>query len=127
MYDFNENKSIRKQNNREGSFSLSFGYWKLTLILLGCAVLIVWSLLVVATFSSFKVSGGSMESAILSGDYILVNKWLCGGRIFDVWKSAEGEEVEVIRLLGTRKIKRNDVVVFNDPYFRSRVLKPLNN
>lgn len=96
-------------------------------MLLGCAVLIVWSLLVVATFSSFKVSGGSMESAILSGDYILVNKWLCGGRIFDVWKSAEGEEVEVIRLPGTRKIKRNDVVVFNDPYFRSRVLKPLNN
>ena len=82
--------------------------WVLNIILTGCTLLIVWLLLVVTTFSSFKVPTGSMESAILPGDYILVNKWLVGARIFDVWKSVEGEEVEISRLPGTRKIKRND-------------------
>ncbi len=93
--------------------------WVLNIILTGCTLLIVWLLLVVTTFSSFKVPTGSMESVILPGDYILVNKWLAGARIFDVWKSVEGEEVEISRLPGTRKIKRNDVLVFNDPYYRS--------
>ena len=75
--------------------------------------------LIITTFSSFKVPTGSMESSILPGDYILVNKWLTGARIFDVWESVEGKEVEIHRLPGIRKFKRNDVVVFNDPYFRS--------
>ena len=57
-----------------------------------------------------------MEPAILPGDYILVNKWLIGARIFDVWESAAGKEVEISRLPGIRKLKRNDVIVFNDPY-----------
>ena len=51
-----------------------------------------------------------MEPAILPGDYILVNKWITGARIFDVWESAAGKEVEISRLPGIRKIKRNDVV-----------------
>ena len=42
-----------------------------------------------------------------------------GGRIFDVFASADGEEVPVSRLPGWRKLKRNDVVVFNNPYARS--------
>ena len=93
--------------------------WTLNLILIACGAIIVWLLLIITTFSSFKVPTGSMEPTILPGDYILVNKWLTGARIFDVWESAEGKEVEIHRLPGIRKIKRNDVVVFNDPYYRS--------
>lgn len=91
----------------------------LNLILIACGAIILWLLLIITTFSSFKVPTGSMEPTILPGDYILVNKWLTGARIFDVWESAEGKEVEIHRLPGIRKIKRNDVVVFNDPYYRS--------
>lgn len=94
--------------------------WLLNLILIACGGIIVWLLLIITTFSSFKVPTGSMEPAILPGDYILVNKWLTGARIFDVWESAAGKEVEISRLPGIRKIKRNDVVVFNDPYYRSK-------
>ena len=94
--------------------------WMLNLILAGCVGIIVWFLLVITSFSSFKVPTGSMEPAILPGDNILVNKWITGARIFDVWTSAEGREVEIHRLPGIRRIKRNDVVVFNDPYFRKR-------
>ena len=93
--------------------------WSLNLVLITCGAIIVWLLLIITSFSSFKVPTGSMEPAILPGDYILVNKWLIGARIFDVWESAEGKKVEIHRLPGIRKIKRNDVVVFNDPYYRS--------
>ena len=93
--------------------------WLLNLVLIASGVIIVWLLLIITTFSSFKVPTGSMEPTILPGDYILVNKWLIGARIFDVWESAEGKEVEISRLPGIRNIKRNDVVVFNEPYYRS--------
>ena len=93
--------------------------WLLNLILIASGGIIVWLLLIITTFSSFKVPTGSMEPTILPGDYILVNKWLVGARIFDVWESAEGKEVDISRLPGIRNIKRNDVLVFNDPYYRS--------
>ena len=93
--------------------------WLFNLSLMFCGVIIVWLLLIITTFSSFKVPTGSMEPTILPGDYILVNKWLVGARIFDVWESAEGKEVEISRLPGIRNIKRNDVLVFNNPYYRS--------
>ena len=69
--------------------------WPLNLVLITCGAIIVWLLLIITSFSSFKVPTGSMEPAILPGDYILVNKWLIGARIFDVWESAEGREVEI--------------------------------
>ena len=93
--------------------------WTLNLILIACGAIIVWLLLIITTFSSFKVPTGSMEPTILPGDYILVNKWLTGARIFDVWESAEGKEVEIHRLPGLGKVKRNDVLVFHYPYPRS--------
>ena len=93
--------------------------WLLNLILMASGGIIIWLLLIITTFSSFKVPTGSMEPTILPGDYILVNKRLIGARIFDVWESAEGKEVEISRLPGIRNIKRNDVVVFNDSYYRS--------
>lgn len=96
--------------------------WLLNLILIASGAIIVWLLLIITTFSSFKLPTGSMEPTILPGNYILVNKWLIGARIFDAWESAEGKEVEISRLPGIRNIKRNDVMVFNDPYYRSSAL-----
>ena len=46
----------------------------LNLILIASGGIIVWLLLIITTFSSFKVPTGSMEPTILPGDYILVNK-----------------------------------------------------
>lgn len=54
--------------------------------------------------------------ALLPGDNILVNKWVMGARIFNIWDAAEGKEVRISRLLGLGEIKRNDVLVFNFPY-----------
>jgi signal peptidase I len=57
-----------------------------------------------------------MYPALIPGDYILVNKWLMGARIFDIWEAVEDKDVKIHRLPGLRKVKRNDVLVFHYPY-----------
>ena len=79
-------------------------------------LLLLWIVLQVTTVAHFVVPTGSMEPTLIPGDRILVNKWLMGARIFDVWESAVGKRVEISRLLGLEKIERNDVIVFNFPH-----------
>ena len=81
-----------------------------------CVLFIMVILLQVTTFASFRVPTGSMNPTILSNDYILVNKSIMGARIFDIWEAAEEKEVEIHRLPGLGKVKRNDVLVFHYPY-----------
>ena len=81
-----------------------------------CVVAVVWVLLQVTSFTSFRVPSPSMYPALVPGDYILVNKWVMGARIFDLWEAVEDKEVPIYRLPGLRKVKRNDVLVFHYPY-----------
>lgn len=86
------------------------------LVMIACILFVLYLLLGVTTFATFKVPTDSMEPALLPEDCILVNKWVMGGRIFDVWDALEGKEVEIARLPGFGKVERNDVLVFNLPY-----------
>lgn len=88
----------------------------LTLAFYLCVLLVAWLFLQVTTFTSFRIPTDSMKPALLPGDYILVNKWEMGGRVFNIRKAAEGKEVTVRRLPGTGAVKRNDVLVFHYPY-----------
>ena len=82
-----------------------------------CIVLLLMRfLLQVTTFAFFRIPTDSMQPALLPGDNILVNKWAMGARIFDIWEAAEEKEVEIHRLPGLGKVKRNDVLVFHFPY-----------
>lgn len=81
-----------------------------------CILGIVWLLLQVTSFASFKIPSDSMEPALIAGDNILVKKWVMGGRLFDIWEAAGGSQVDISRLPGFGRIKRNDVLVFNFPY-----------
>lgn len=98
------------------------GSWKkwadrlLTLAFGVCVLAMVWVLVQVTSFTSFRVPSPSMYPTLLPGDYILVNKWLIGARIFDLWEAVEDKEVPIYRLPGIRKVKRNDVLVFHYPY-----------
>lgn len=57
-----------------------------------------------------------MAPTLQAGDRILVNKWIMGARIFNIWDALEDKEVKIHRLPGVGKVKRNDVLVFNFPY-----------
>ena len=73
-------------------------------------------ILIVTSFSSFRIPTDSMQSTLQPGDNILVNKSIMGARIFNIWDAAEEKEVEIYRLPGIGKVKRNDVLVFHYPY-----------
>ena len=98
------------------------GNWKrwadrLLALAFGISLLaVVWVLVQVTSFTSFRVPSPSMYPTLIPGDYILVNKWLMGARIFDIWEAVEDKEVKIHRLPGIRKVKRNDVLVFHYPY-----------
>ena len=98
------------------------GNWKkwtdrlLTLAFSICVLAVVWVLVQVTSFTSFRVPSPSMYPTLVPGDYILVNKWLMGARIFDLWEAVEDKEVPIYRLPGIRKVKWNDVLVFHCPY-----------
>ena len=90
---------------------------RLLTLAFGISVLaVVWVLVQVTSFTSFRVPSPSMYPTLMPGDYILVNKWLMGARIFDIWEAVEDKEVKIHRLPGLRKVKRNDVLVFHYPY-----------
>ena len=67
-------------------------------------------------FTSFSIPTDSMQPTLQPGDNILVNKSIMGARIFNIWDAAEEKEVEIHRLPGLGKVKRNDVLVFHYPY-----------
>ena len=88
----------------------------LTLAFGVCVLVVVWLLLQITCVTSFRVPSHSMYPTLVPGDYILVNKWIMGARIFDIWKAVENKEVKIHRLPGIRKVKREDVLVFHCPY-----------
>ena len=59
-----------------------------------CVLVVVWVLLQVTCFTSFRVPSPSMYPALIPGDYILVNKWLMGARVFDIWEGSGGQGSE---------------------------------
>ncbi|GHT24622.1 signal peptidase I [Bacteroidia bacterium] len=57
-----------------------------------------------------------MAPTILPGDFVFVNKMIPGPRIFESWGFLDGTNLDMRRLKGYRKVKRNDILVFNFPY-----------
>lgn len=81
-----------------------------------CILIIGWLVLQITCFTTFSIPSDSMVPALKAGDHILVNKWIMGARIFNIWDALEDKEVKIHRLPGLGKVKRNDVLVFNYPY-----------
>lgn len=86
-------------------------------LLFGCACLFIfWLLAQVFLFSSFRIPSDSMSPALQKGDCVLVWKPIVGARLFNLHRPLQLEQTEIYRLPGFRKIRRNDVVVFNFPH-----------
>ena len=91
----------------------------LTVMVCLSVAIVIYFLMKITTFATFRIPTDSMQPALQPGDNILVNKSIMGARIFDIWEAAEEKEVEIHRLPGLGKVKRNDVLVFHYPYPRS--------
>lgn len=82
------------------------------LIILACA----WLVMQIFFVTTFRIPSDSMEPVMEAGDVVVINKWIPGARLFDLAASMNGEQVEIHRMPGIRKVKRNDVLVFNFPH-----------
>ena len=81
-----------------------------------CMTVTLWFVLQVFIFASFKIPSDSMEPGLITGDNILVWKPTVGPRIFNLFASMRNEQTEIYRIPGFKKIKRNDILVFNFPH-----------
>lgn len=81
-----------------------------------CLLAVIWGVMQIFCFTSFRIPTDSMEPALFPGDNIIVNKMVGGARLFDVFAALNKEEVDIHRLPGLGSFKRNDVLVFNFPY-----------
>jgi signal peptidase I len=57
-----------------------------------------------------------MSPSLITGDYVLVFKPTLGPRLFNLFATLRGEQVDIYRAPGIRKLRHNDVVVFNYPH-----------
>ena len=80
-----------------------------------CGIVVLWLLAQVFCVTSFHIPSDSMEPELLAGDVILVDKLVYGARLFNVMEAVAGKQVEIKRLPGIGKVRRNDVIVFNYP------------
>ena len=86
-------------------------------LVIGAVILLMfWFLFQITIFALFRIPTDSMHPTLRPGDNILVNKGIMGARIFNIWDAAEEKEVEIHRLPGLGKVKRNNVLVFHYPY-----------
>ena len=86
----------------------------------GAALILVALAVRIFVFDQFSIPSDSMEPTLIPGDHILVNKLVFGARIYKNFDFLEGKEMESWRTWGWRKIRRNDVVVFNYPWAHSK-------
>lgn len=81
-----------------------------------CMTAALWFVMQVFVWASFKIPSDSMEPELATGDNILVWKPCIGPRMFNLFASMRLERTEIYRIPGFKKIKRNDVLVFNFPH-----------
>lgn len=110
------NRSCKMKKNEKIDLVYKLCRYVVDTLFWGCMVMALFVVMQIFLFSSFKIPSNSMEPGLIAGDYVLVNKLIPGARLFNVFASLRGEQVQIVRLPGLREIRRNDVVVFNYPY-----------
>ncbi len=85
-----------------------------------CLLVVILIVLQVFVVTSFNIPSDSMAPSMQPGDVILVDKCTKGARLFDVLGALNHEPVDIHRMPGWRKYKRNDILVFNFPYQEQR-------
>lgn len=84
-------------------------------IVLFCLLTMHYLLWIFAT-DKFSIRSESMMPTIIPGDQIVVNKLLFGARIYSSLDFSDHAPLKAWRVKGFRKIKPNEIIVFNFPY-----------
>ena len=74
----------------------------------------------------FVIPTDSMTPTLIPGDRVVVNKLIFGARIYEDLDFSAGKELKSYRTRGLRKIKHNDIVVFNIPKHGGKIEFKIN-
>ena len=86
-----------------------------------------WLLARVFFCDQFVIPTLSMEPTLVPGDRVVVNKLLMGARLYTDFDFHEGgQELKSMRMKGLRRLRHNDVVVFNYPQVGERIAFKIN-
>lgn len=80
------------------------------------SLLVLIYLIRIFAVDQFPVNTYSMSPTISAGDKIVVNKLIFGARLYKSFDFKNGSPLKSFRIKGFRKIKHNDIIVFNFPY-----------
>lgn len=89
-------------------------------LLWGAACIVLWVVMQVFVFSSYRIPSDSMEPTLWPGDYIWVDKTSMGARLFSLKDAAAHRPFKVHRTWGRSRLKVGEVAVFNYPYPQTR-------
>lgn len=111
-------KTMNKSNKKKRYSKLAgIAFSGILMLFVTALISLLLRLFVVA---SYHVSTSSMEPTIMPGDFILVNQLVLGARYFKEETNKNGEKVfSAKRIPGFRKVRRNDILVFNYPHLES--------
>ncbi|HEY9542148.1 signal peptidase I [Prevotella sp.] len=92
-------------------------------------LLYIWWLVVRCFITDYySIPTSSMMPTLHPGDKVFVNKLIAGARIYTKFNfNIDGVELESWRLKGLRKVKHNDIVVFNFPHHVGKINFVINN
>lgn len=91
-------------------------------------VYMLWLLCRAFLLDQFVIPTESMNPTLLPGDRVVVDKRIMGARIYsDFDFNPEGGELHSWRTRGLRRLKHNDIVVFNFPHHDWRISFVINN
>lgn len=74
----------------------------------------------------FVIPSDSMYPTLHAGDRVWVNKLIVGARIYKDIDSASSSTLQSWRTRGIRRIKRNDIIIFNYPINNDRIAFKIN-
>lgn len=96
----------------------------MTIIVLYC----LWLMIRVFFFDYFIIPSNSMSPTLEPGSKVIVNKMIMGPRIYTNLEFDKiGHELKSIRLRGLRRLRHNDIVVFNYPLHYDRISFVINH
>ena len=99
------------------------------LLLLVVLMLLVLFYAIVRIFiaDQFVIPTWSMAPTLMPGDRVVVNKLVMGARLYTDFDFREGgQELRSMRMKGLRRLKHNDIVVFNYPQVGDHIAFKIN-